>query len=86
MSKFAMRWPLIFTAGVGLIWSVASGVYSIKDMGDEGGELTLVWHGQKTDGVETAKQKVFDLLLAIMYFVVAGVEGFVFVVGIVVSH
>jgi len=35
--------------------------------------------------LETAKEKVFDLILAIMYFVVAGVEGFVFLVGVLVS-
>jgi hypothetical protein len=28
---------------------------------------------------------VFDLLLAIMYFVVAGVEGFIFLVAVLVS-
>lgn len=32
-----MRWPVVFTAGVGLIWSIASGVYSLKDMSNDGG-------------------------------------------------
>lgn len=38
MTRYAMRWPLIFSAAVGLIWAVAMGVYSLRDMSNDGGE------------------------------------------------
>jgi len=35
---------------------------------------------------ETSKEKVFDLILGIMYFVVAAVEAFCIVVAVAVSR
>jgi hypothetical protein len=51
-----MRWPLVFTAGVGLIWSVVSGVYSLRDMSDDGGTYKSILRLGKARGSGAADE------------------------------
>ncbi|KAK6906601.1 hypothetical protein I204_00591 [Kwoniella mangroviensis CBS 8886] len=65
---YSLRPVIFFTAGLGFIYGLALGVDSIRDMGNDN---------------ETAKMKVFDIVQAILYFVIAGIEAFCIFIAIV---
>ncbi|EIW69892.1 hypothetical protein TREMEDRAFT_73651 [Tremella mesenterica DSM 1558] len=63
---YSLRPVMFFTSFLGFIWALAMGIISIRDRGSEN---------------ETSKEKIFDLVLAILYLVVAAVEVFGMVVA-----
>ncbi|WVW80839.1 hypothetical protein I302_102828 [Kwoniella bestiolae CBS 10118] len=65
---YSLRPVIFFTAGLGVIYGLALGVDSIRDMGNDN---------------ETAKMKVFDIVQAILYFVIAVIEAFCIFIAIV---
>ncbi|WVF68202.1 hypothetical protein IAT40_002967 [Kwoniella sp. CBS 6097] len=65
---YSLRPVVFFTAFIGFIYGIALGVASIKDMGDD---------------FETAKQKVFDIVTAVLYFVIGGIEAYALFVAFV---
>ncbi|WWC72579.1 uncharacterized protein I206_106541 [Kwoniella pini CBS 10737] len=65
---YSLRPVIFFTAGLGLIYGVALGVDSLRDLGNDN---------------ETAKMKVFDIVQAALYFVIAGIEAFCIFIAIV---
>ncbi|ODN99471.1 hypothetical protein L198_03315 [Cryptococcus wingfieldii CBS 7118] len=67
---YTLRPIVIFVSIVGFIYGIALGVESIKGRNDDG---------------ETSKMKVFDIIEAIMFFVIAGTELFVLAVAIMQS-
>lgn len=93
MSKlypYSLRPVLIITSILGLAWALVLGVASINDRGDDFGECLaclVSWSGMSwpDPSAETTNMKTFDLILGIMYFVVAAVEVFGLVVAVTVS-
>jgi hypothetical protein len=82
---YTLRPLVIVISVVGLIWATAVGVSNIQDVGDEGGEyITAINNIQCTDEMltrrnnlsATKKINAFSVVMAIMYFVVAGLELF----------
>ncbi|RSH85286.1 hypothetical protein EHS25_005093 [Saitozyma podzolica] len=67
---YSLRPVLIFTSFLGFLWAIVMGVNSIRNRSNSG---------------ETNTQKMFDLVNAILYFVVAGIEVFGIVVGVLQS-
>ncbi|WWC98571.1 hypothetical protein V866_005463 [Kwoniella sp. B9012] len=65
---YSLRPVIFFTAGLGFIYGLALGVDSIRDLGNDN---------------ETAKMKVFDIVQAILYFIIAGIEAFCIFIAIV---
>ncbi|WVR08537.1 hypothetical protein IAU60_005592 [Kwoniella sp. DSM 27419] len=65
---YSLRPIVIFTGFIGAIYGIALGVACIKDLGDDG---------------ETAKMKLFDIIMAILYFVIGGIEVFAIFVAFV---
>ncbi|WVQ95642.1 hypothetical protein IAU59_002740 [Kwoniella sp. CBS 9459] len=65
---YSLRPVVVFTACIGFIYGIALGIASIKDLGDDN---------------ETAKQKVFDIITAILYFVIGGIEAYALFVAFV---
>ncbi|OCF33667.1 hypothetical protein I316_04741 [Kwoniella heveanensis BCC8398] len=65
---YSLRPVVFFTAFIGFIYGIALGVAAIKDMGDD---------------FETAKQKVFDIVTAILYFVIGAIEAYALFVAFV---
>jgi len=61
---------ILGTAFVGFIWAVAMGFSSLRNRNDDG---------------ETTREKLFDIIIAILCFVVAGIELFAFTVGMMQS-
>ncbi|KAL7422880.1 hypothetical protein Q5752_002177 [Cryptotrichosporon argae] len=56
----SLRFVTMFTALVGLLWGVSLGVQNLK---------------YRNDDDETSKEKLFDILIAIFYFVIAVIEA-----------
>ncbi|WRT70700.1 uncharacterized protein IL334_007698 [Kwoniella shivajii] len=65
---YSLRPVIFFTAGLGFIYGLALGVDSIRDLGNDN---------------ETSKEKIFDIIQAILYFVVAGLEAFCIVIAFI---
>ncbi|WWC65181.1 uncharacterized protein I303_107795 [Kwoniella dejecticola CBS 10117] len=65
---YSLRPVIFFTAGLGLIYGIALGVDSLRDLGNDN---------------ETSKMKVFDIVQAALYFVIAGIEAFCIFIAIV---
>ncbi|WWC92307.1 uncharacterized protein L201_007261 [Kwoniella dendrophila CBS 6074] len=65
---YSLRPVIFFTAGLGLIYGLALGVDSIRDISDDN---------------ETSKMKIFDIVQAILFFVIAGLEALCIFIAVV---
>lgn len=86
---YSLRPVLIFTSFLGFLWAIVMGVNSIRNRSNSGGGCSARrrLYVRGTDHcAETSNQKMFDLVNAILYFVVAGIEVFGMVVGIMVRR